>query len=218
MAGQWENHLPYCLLWRLAPSNYLAHTIAPIENEDFVAPSWSWASRETRVFQRMPRNMEGFHIEPTCRILESHVELASEDLSGRVRSVTLYQDQGRDCPSSISRRGFSFETGFSSSQIIGSGWDEEDMTAIHLLDFLYLTPISTGFLDVHERRIVWGLIPVPTGRADLEFRRIGILHCGRESALKILQREFEEFRKLSRNSGSTRFGLQGDGKFIFPMV
>lgn len=34
----------------------------------------------------MPRNMEGFQIEPTCWILESYIELVSEDLLGQVRS------------------------------------------------------------------------------------------------------------------------------------
>lgn len=91
--------------------------------------------------------------------------------------------------------------------IIGSGWDEEDMTAIHLMDFLYLIPISTRFLNVNERQIVWGLILVPIGRADLESRRIEKFQCGRESALKNLQCEYEEFRKLSQNSGSTKPSL-----------
>lgn len=30
--------------------------------------------------------MEGFQIEPTCWILESYIELVSEDLLGQVRS------------------------------------------------------------------------------------------------------------------------------------
>ncbi|TGO82361.1 hypothetical protein BPOR_0850g00020 [Botrytis porri] len=46
LAGVWEKHLLHGILWKALnyPSNLSKFTQAPLEVQDFTAPSWSWAS------------------------------------------------------------------------------------------------------------------------------------------------------------------------------
>lgn len=89
LAGLWENHLPSSFLWAtLDVADSSVFTVSPVEAQAFIAPSWSWASLNAEINLPQTPSKTG-EMEAFCQILETHIELASDDVFGQVCSGSI---------------------------------------------------------------------------------------------------------------------------------
>ncbi|TGO34667.1 hypothetical protein BHYA_0187g00170 [Botrytis hyacinthi] len=222
LAGVWEKHLIYGILWnaREYPSNLSKFTEAPLEKEEYTAPSWSWASFNAEIeFPSKACGSEG--IEQFSQILETHVDLAIDNPFGKVCGG--YIKLKGDIASATSwREEFSgWYLDFESGDVRGGRkWgkmfihffcDFKDMTEIEGRE-VYLLPACRFHLGSGEWQ-VRGLILFPTNRARWEFRRCGMFWYQDDKEHETMMSECRSFTREQKIQ-SPEFGLQDDGQFI----
>ncbi|KAF5871935.1 putative heterokaryon incompatibility protein [Botrytis fragariae] len=225
LAGVWEEHLLSGILRnaRNYPADLSTFTQAPLEEQEFIAPSWSWASFDGEI-DFPPRICRSRDIEQFPQILETHLDLAIDNpfgkvcggyikLKGDITSATYYLVRltgWRYCNNPEIRFGQdgNEREGLGTTLIFS---DFQDMTEIERQEICFL-PVCRFFLGDCGWE-VRGLILFPTNRARWEFQRCGmsIYATGKDhEALMSECRSFSREQKIE----SSEFGLQDDGKFI----
>lgn len=99
VSGLWKNYLPYQLLWT---PQYVGGAIRDdkiCRPEDFVAPSWSWASlsktelseviAHPAAVNHLINKVEPFEVDVLLQILDVHTTLLDKDPFGRVSEGAL---------------------------------------------------------------------------------------------------------------------------------
>ncbi|KAM7214050.1 Heterokaryon incompatibility protein (HET) domain containing protein [Rhypophila decipiens] len=77
LAGLWEKHLPYHLLWQ--SGGYRLLTPSGERYEEYVAPSWSWASIRGQILTLHPRIMYEDEHDVLVKVLEASATLVNEN-------------------------------------------------------------------------------------------------------------------------------------------
>ncbi|ATZ50273.1 hypothetical protein BCIN_05g06400 [Botrytis cinerea B05.10] len=227
LAGVWENHLLSGILWNAGynPSKTSKFSLAPPETQEFIAPSWSWASFNAEIDFPPPRTHRSEGIEQFLQILETHVDLAIDNpfgkvcggyikLKGEIASATCYQP--KISGSQLSSQDFEILFGRDGRELESLSstlayYDFEDMTEIDHKE-VYLLPVCRlpSWYDTWEVR---ALILFPTNRARWEFRRCGVFIYSTDEAHEDLMSECTSFSRGEKYE-SSEFGRQDDGKFI----
>lgn len=222
LAGHWEKHLPSELGWtrkgRLKPVSFC---ISPTGIQNFIAPSWSWASLNTSI-NPFAHEVDHRNHEDLCQILESHVDLESNNQFGQVCGgrLKLKADLARaeyaDNHLSILTSGDGcLSLPYASACI---SWDYLDMTELKLIDYLYLLPICR-YTSMYELTVFHVLVLYLTGREDWEFRRCGVLDTMFDTSdNETLELGCKAFRKFSEGDKSSANALDDGGKFIITIV
>lgn len=90
VAGLWEEHFIYHLLWTVSPEDNLAHEKTRCHRpREYVAPTWSWASVNGPIWswtgwdERLSKDL--YH-HVTASITDLDIEYASSDTFGQVKS------------------------------------------------------------------------------------------------------------------------------------
>ncbi|TGO63510.1 hypothetical protein BELL_1074g00020 [Botrytis elliptica] len=227
LAGVWEKHLISGILWKVVhyPSNGSKFSQAPLEKQEFTAPSWSWASFNAEIeFPFKACGSEG--IEQFSQILETHLDLAIDNPFGKVYGgyIKLKGDitsaSANSCGENLCGGRFlnEFELFFGRDRkewetniAVHFVCDFEDMTGIELHE-IYLLPVCRFHYSYNN----WGakgLILFPTNRARWEFRRCGMFDYSFDDdheAMMSVCRDFSREQEIE----SPEFGLQDDGQFI----
>ncbi|TGO24920.1 hypothetical protein BPAE_0092g00390 [Botrytis paeoniae] len=221
LAGLWENHLPSGLLWATLdipdPSKF---AILGFETQEYIAPSWSWASLNAEI--HFPLARRGTRdIEIYCQILEAHVDLTSDNLFGQLSGAYL-KIKGELAPAHFYHKQVSLFSPNHESKSLSHFekilyWDYEDMNALELTQSLYLLPVCKSTIQEDQWQI-GGLLLVPTRKVDWEFRRGGMFSYSDDESHQHFESVCETFRKGFEDRKSSEWGRQEDGGFVLKML
>ncbi|ESZ96972.1 hypothetical protein SBOR_2654 [Sclerotinia borealis F-4128] len=221
LAGLWENHLPYGLVWRrIGKPEVSAFVLSTASTgpQTFIAPSWSWASLNSEV-SMFPTNSE--NRDDLCRISESHVDLASGDPYGQVRGGYI-KVTGKLARAEYNDTCIFVQTSNEVAPVLlefnNFLWDYTDMTALNQVDFIYLMPVHETFSNDGPRRQVDGLVIYQTGRSDGEFRRSGAFTLLDAFSCRELESGCKAFRNFFEGNKTSGIEQDGDGNFTITII
>ncbi|TGO44041.1 hypothetical protein BCON_0629g00010 [Botryotinia convoluta] len=220
-AGLWENQLPSGLLWAtLDISDPSKFAVLGSGTQECIAPSWSWASLNAEINFPLARRGTG-DIEIYCQILEAHVDLTSDNLLGQISGAYI-KVKGELAPAHVHHKQVSLFSQNHESKPLSPFekilyWDYEDMSALELIDSLYLLPVCKSIIQEDQWQI-GGLILVPTGKVDWELRRCGMFSYSDDESHRDLKSVCETFRKGFEDWKLSELGMQDDGEFVINML
>ncbi|KAK7699436.1 hypothetical protein SLS57_012390 [Botryosphaeria dothidea] len=204
LAGMWEDGLCYWLLWccsKLAATQSLQARLRFAAEQEFVAPSWSWASQAHKVHWQWPLGLGGKRVYTVAEVLECKTAAKTKNTFGRLVSGYL-RVRGAVCvppelPLYRSDRGpFSFIEN-QAGLCIGLDWTEPRMAVSNgegipyalIEDLVMLRLVQTGHGSQYG-----GLMLLPTGKSE-QFWRVGIFILDNEKesgSAELFKKDCEE--------------------------
>jgi hypothetical protein len=208
VAGMWSKNLVLQLCWRIENNEGVEN---PMEN--YVAPTWSWASTICPVRCSAPAPEIELFSAP--RIEDLNIQYETSHRLGQIKSANLqmscfaFAKARLSVPNSQNHSGMIHFEGV--KPIYASVFLDWNYVA-ELKDYCYILPLA----QERDKDRMSGLVLMPTREKNGQYRRLGMFNVWFEDCLKFkeasghiyLQNEKEESISVAKRGGKRRYLIE----------